>query len=80
MLDAEEFNQTVLSDGFGLTQWEGYLTYYPLYRFVTEPFTFKMNENVLAYISNAIVYVLKREGFKSSTIKESRRIRGRGNK
>ena len=32
--------------------------------FVTEPFAFKMNENVLAYVSNAIVYVLKREGFK----------------
>ena len=63
VLDAGEFNQLFYQDGFGdFTQ--GALSYYPLYRFVTEPFAFKMNENVLAYVSNAIVYVLKREGFK----------------
>ena len=63
VLDAGEFNQLFYQDGFGdFTQ--GSLSYYPLYRFVTEPFKFKMNENVLAYVSNAIAYVLKREGFK----------------
>ena len=57
---AGEFNQLFYQDGFGdFTQ--GSLSYYPLYRFVTEPFAFKMNENVLAYVSNAIVYVLKRK-------------------
>ena len=63
VLDAGEFNRLFYQDGFSDFS-QGALSYYPLYRFVTEPFAFKMNENVLAYVSNAIVYVLNREGFK----------------
>ena len=59
-----EFNRLFYQDNGFSDFAQGALSYYPLYRFVTEPFAFKMNENVLAYVSNAIVYVLNREGFK----------------
>lgn len=63
VLDANEFIRLLHQDNPAHIS-QGSLLYYPLYRFVTEPFAFEMNENVLAYVSNAIVYVLKREGFK----------------
>ena len=41
---------------------EGYLTYSPFYRFVTEPFLFDMEKNVSAYVSNALGYILRSSG------------------
>ena len=41
---------------------EGYLTYSPFYRFVTEPFMFDMEKNVSEYVSNALGYILRSGG------------------
>ena len=67
VLDANEFIRLLHQDN-PADILHGSLVYYPLYRFVTEPFVFEMNENVLAYVSNALAYVLKREGFKCCVI------------
>lgn len=70
VFDAGEFNR-LLHRGKSNEILEGYLTYYPLYRFVTEPFRFHSEEDVLGYIVNTIAYVFRREGFASSTVKKT---------
>ena len=46
VLDANEFNRLLHQDNPADFS-HGSLLYYPLYRFVTEPFAFKMNETFL---------------------------------